>query len=1167
VRFARLYLRAFGAFSNRELELTPTDANDLQLIFGPNEAGKSTILRAVTGFLFGIPERTGDAFRHDYNALRIGATLQLADGTRRSLLRRKARKHTLFALDETTGAENPAHPVPEQHLLELLGGLDQNTYQHLFGLDLKHLIDGGEELLRGEGEVGRSLFQAAAGIAGLRDLIGGLDAEAEAIFKPRGSLGRLNRALRAFDEQKRAVRDATVRTADWDQAERALRDADAAWQAVRAAQQERRSTQLRLTRIRANLPLLAERDAIQAERAALPTVPALPADAADRRVRASESLRLATAQQGAATARLRHCDEQAAALIVRAHVLEQASSIEQTYHALGDYQAARAAESTDAAAREATVLRVRQLLASVDAADQEFATAAELLPPETLGARVRQLGEDRAKLADRIEQLEVQSGAKRAAWNERKAQLAALPEPKASEDAERLIAQVAPLADLDARRQSLAAEAAAREDALRQEAAMLWSGTAEDLLRLPLPLAATVEQFADEFAALARERHTLAESAATLQRDRAALHREEQARAASGEVVTWAEVAAARVARDDCWRRLRETCLDAAAPPPAATTRLLAAAVEGAIETADRRADRLHADASRSAEIDSIRRRLVELDRALEALTTQRDALAAREQDSQARWNTLVAPLARAELTPAAAREWLMRQRQFGEHYGELTRLRAELERVASTGAQAAAALEHILNACGESAMAAHESLPSALARARQAVAAAQRRAAEHAALVQQCENLAVECRGFDEQLLRLRQQRDALQPDWDEAMRRLRLPGKALPIEARTRLDQLMRLQAALTEAAAFEAAAAGRQQLIASYQQRATSLARACDEPCDAPGDQLAERLYAALAAARETAAARQRLAAEAARERQTLADAAAAIALAERTIAALLHQAGCAAIEELPAIEAAAARQEQLAARERAIEQQLVRDNACALAEVSAEAAGLTPDHIARRLDALQQEIELLDRELETARDALFRARSARDAIDGGGCAADAAQALASIGAWIGLEARAYARVRLAGAVLDRVMQSYRERHQGPLLRRAAEVFARITLGSFTGLTIDYDEDRQVLSGVRPGGDRVTVAGMSQGTRDQLYLALRLAAIERHITERGPFPVIVDDLLVQFDDERALATLALLRDLSTRTQVLCFTHHRHLLELVAGSTLATQCAVSRL
>jgi len=88
--------------------------------------------------------------------------------------------------------------------------------------------------------------------------------------------------------------------------------------------------------------------------------------------------------------------------------------------------------------------------------------------------------------------------------------------------------------------------------------------------------------------------------------------------------------------------------------------------------------------------------------------------------------------------------------------------------------------------------------------------------------------------------------------------------------------------------------------------------------------------------------------------------------------------------------------------------------------------------------------------------------------------------------------------------------------------------------------------------VMQCLAANGDTLGVEGLSEGTRDQLYLALRLASLERHVGANEPLPLIVDDLLVNFDDRRAAATLRLLGELSKRTQVLFFTHHSRLRDL---------------
>ena len=105
---------------------------------------------------------------------------------------------------------------------------------------------------------------------------------------------------------------------------------------------------------------------------------------------------------------------------------------------------------------------------------------------------------------------------------------------------------------------------------------------------------------------------------------------------------------------------------------------------------------------------------------------------------------------------------------------------------------------------------------------------------------------------------------------------------------------------------------------------------------------------------------------------------------------------------------------------------------------------------------------------------------------------------------------------------------------------------------------GWLIDEDENRRVLKGVRGlGGAHLDVDAMSDGTRDQLFLALRLAYIENYCEHTAVCPVILDDVLMAFDDERTSATLRALQELSCKTQVLVFTHHETAMD-TAGKTL---------
>jgi chromosome segregation protein len=98
---------------------------------------------------------------------------------------------------------------------------------------------------------------------------------------------------------------------------------------------------------------------------------------------------------------------------------------------------------------------------------------------------------------------------------------------------------------------------------------------------------------------------------------------------------------------------------------------------------------------------------------------------------------------------------------------------------------------------------------------------------------------------------------------------------------------------------------------------------------------------------------------------------------------------------------------------------------------------------------------------------------------------------------------------------------------------------------------------------LVAARADGHRLPIAGLSEGTCDQLYLALRLAALGEFAVRADPLPFICDDLLVSFDDLRAGLALDVLAEAGTELQVILFTHHGHIVDL-ARARLSDQVDV---
>jgi len=146
-----------------------------------------------------------------------------------------------------------------------------------------------------------------------------------------------------------------------------------------------------------------------------------------------------------------------------------------------------------------------------------------------------------------------------------------------------------------------------------------------------------------------------------------------------------------------------------------------------------------------------------------------------------------------------------------------------------------------------------------------------------------------------------------------------------------------------------------------------------------------------------------------------------------------------------------------------------------------------------------------------------------------------------------------ARQWVILKLAARMLAGSMESYREKQADPVIKRAGELFSQLTGSRFLRLVEAHDEsDALQLLAERVGGERVPLDGLSEGTGDQLYLALRLAFLEDYAARNEPAPMIVDDIFQTFDDERASAGLKVLASTAERFQTILFTHEMSVVEI---------------
>ena len=223
---------------------------------------------------------------------------------------------------------------------------------------------------------------------------------------------------------------------------------------------------------------------------------------------------------------------------------------------------------------------------------------------------------------------------------------------------------------------------------------------------------------------------------------------------------------------------------------------------------------------------------------------------------------------------------------------------------------------------------------------------------------------------------------------------------------------------------------------------------------------------------------------------------------------------------------------------------------------------------PDRLAADLDIAEADLKALQREYEDGISAHAEQRKILRDLDESAGAAEASEKASEELAAVVEQSEEYLRLHLARRVLETCMEEYRASNQDPVLARAEGYFRTLTSDRFDRLVTDSDaKGRFLLRGRRATGEPVDVEAMSEGTRDQLYLALRLAALDRHADAGRPMPVLLDDVLMTFDDDRAAAALRVADSIADRFQVVVFTHHPHMAELAAASLPPGRVHIHRL
>jgi uncharacterized protein YhaN len=1160
VRLTSLTLTNYGVFQSERVDLDPAPGR-INLLVAPNGAGKSILRSAFCDLLFGVGAQTPMGFRYGYKDMRLLAHAETPGGPV-VFGRRKGQGNTL--IDAGGQRLDPAV------LAALLGSADRGLLERLFVLDTDRLRQGGQTLLESGGALAEALVSASGGVRQAREVKARLETDRDRLAPRRAAQTRpFYQALERFVGARKRIAATVLKPEVRERQEAELKALHKQRDDLDLLHQRATRRLSQLARVRRVRPTLAALDQHAAWLAAHPGAPVLPADAGARLDDAERALR--EAEQA-----IRHATEtrdatagKAALIAVDEALIEAGAELEGLVRRAGAMEKAAADRPARQSELDAATGRIAEMLRRLGA------EPTDPVPPLPVIGRARRLLSEHDALRGDLDRLPRDAAAKQAERDDAANALAALPPPADLRALKRLVREVGadPAASVAEAARAVAQRRAALDQALQRVPG--WTGGAEALAALrPLPLS-EYERLGARREAAEQARARLADDLAAARADVEAVRERLEVLSGNAPIPDADRVDAARRHRDGGWalicRRLFESAPDREAERAWAGDLPLPLAYERAVTAADDLADRRGSEAERVERVAELRRQVASTEATIAAMAGRLAEAASACAQADAAWSAVCSPLnLPGDAGLAAVRELVAARERVLDLWRALAEAQEANEALLARHAGLAAQLSDGLTLPPTDDPAA---LPDLLARAEAAIDAEERAEKTRARLEAQAAAARRDTERLAQALGEANDRHARWRADWREALGALHRPSDEDPDVTRSLLDVLADLEKERQGAAQCAERLCETQRDMAAFRDDAAAAARRlAPDIAEADAFEIIQGLRRRLTEQQKAAQERDTLRAQLADAERELARLCDAHAARRAALVAALGEIGAEAIAAARERVALAAERARTEAACREAERRL-RDEGDGLgvAALREEVASIPPDDMPAEIEATERERDAAVAALQdiAARIATSTAELDRQAREtaSGAAAAEQESAAASLGRVLD-EATV---LHLASLMLDTALGAVEGAGTSEVLERIGALFRAITAGAYDGVAAEAGDDgsaRLVALAHGVPDEPKQVAQLSEGTRDQMFLALRVAAIEDYAKAAPPLPFIGDDILQTFDDERALAAMRSLTALSRTTQVVLLSHHRHLLDLAArlpeGSVRT--CAVAR-
>ncbi len=1171
MKFLKLNLLAHGPFTDTVIDFTK-GTGGFHIIYGPNEAGKSSALRGLRNMLYGIPQRSIDNFIHPYSRMRIGGTIQSARGDLLEFVRRKGIRGTLRLPDD-------GDIIEESVLTKYLNGVDENLFTTMFGIDHGDLVRGGKEIIHGKGNMGQLIFAAGSGLSRLRKVQEQLKSEADALFKPAAKKPKINENISALNKNRKNLRDAQLPIRQWEEHDKGLRMAQEKKKEIEKELEEKKSSLHYLKRVEQSFPIIAKRKELINKLQSYVKAILLPEKFSELRRDRVTSLESLKNDRLQAENSKKDVEDELSSLEVPKDLLDRSEEIEELHRDIGSQLKGEKTRLKLQTSMNLLQRETKDILSGLGD-NLKIEDAHNLRIKVKEASRIKTLGRGYDKIITLFEtsrQTIPKLASSITAADKKLKELGIVHEIEPLKDSLRRADDYKVLEKQYIDEQSkIKIELKTLEIELGKQT--IWPGSVKELESLCVPEADIINIFEDKIGDSELEINRLKDKLLKLEKSLGDAEKQISELNLKQDVPTEKDLAAARGKRDKGWRFIQSILTNRSDSSisdsyrsdsfekiddyagyikeiPQAKT--LADAFEISLKKADEISDRLRREADRvTAKIklmvdqESFKAQIDQMKNRIKAALEKKEKI---EEEWGILWKS-------AKISPRTPKE----MRIWGGNHRMLAQKGRDIRQRKAKGDKLKTEIDHhikILNRCIKKIAGVNGGERKRLTDLIE----------EGKKIIEYENDLQKKKKHLEKENIRLNQELEEAQArvdstraellkwekNWEEALLPLGLPAGTLPDDANAVMDEHHNLFEKLKKIDALKEDLRAIERDKEAFCKKVDSIVNAVAK--DLAGflpQEASRKLNDKLSMARAAFSKEETLLGQLKKDKSRIAKADVKISEIEIHLNQMCREAGCGKYEQLAEAENRSKIRRELENGIKELGERLhPLSGGNLIDDFIKDALKVDPDTMEGKIDLLEEAIEKCGNKKSELDQTIGRENTELDKMDGSAEAVGLAEESQILMGRIEKDAQEYARLKIAAKVLNMGIERYQEKSQGPILKRASSLFKLITKGSFEGIRAEFDDNGfPVIVGVRPdNGQIVAVEGMSDGSADQLYLALRLSGLQDYLAKNEPVPFIIDDILIKFDDTRAIAALQALAQISRQTQVIFFTHHTHLLRLV--------------